>query len=108
MSTQPIHQWSALDIAQAIASRSATCEAVTRACLERIAAREPAVQAWEFLDPDLAIAQARALDRGAAAGPLIGVPVGVKDIIDTVDMPTAYGSPIYAGHRPRRDAACVA
>jgi amidase len=64
--------------------------------------------AWEFLDPDQVIAQARALDRSGRSGPLIGVPFGVKDIIDTCDMPTGYGSPIYAGHRPARDAACVA
>lgn len=66
------------------------------------------MQAWEFLDADLAIAQARALDKSHVSGPLIGVPIGVKDIIDTFDMPTGYGSPIYRGHRPRRDAACVA
>ncbi len=102
------NEWTALEITAAIRDGRATCEAVTRACLERIAEREPQVQAWEFLDPELAIAQARALDRSGASGPLIGVPFGVKDIIDTVDMPTAYGSPIYAGHRPRRDAACVA
>ncbi|MEN3354502.1 MAG: hypothetical protein V7640_2660, partial [Betaproteobacteria bacterium] len=103
-----MHEWSALEITSAIQSGRATCEAVTRACLERIAEREPKVQAWEFLDAELAIAQARALDQRGASGPLIGVPFGVKDIIDTFDMPTAYGSPIYAGHRPQRDAACVA
>jgi Asp-tRNA(Asn)/Glu-tRNA(Gln) amidotransferase A subunit family amidase len=103
-----LHELSALDIVRAIGARETTCEAVTRACLERIAEREAAVGAWAFLDPDLAIAQARALDRSGATGPLIGVPFGVKDIIDTCDMPTAYGSPIYAGHRPTRDAACVA
>jgi amidase len=102
------HELSALEIVHAIGARTTTCEAVTRACLERIAEREPTVGAWEFLDADLAIAQARALDRSGASGPLLGVPFGVKDIIDTFDMPTAYGSPIYAGHRPRRDAACVA
>jgi Asp-tRNA(Asn)/Glu-tRNA(Gln) amidotransferase A subunit family amidase len=103
-----LHEWTAREILAAIDSGRVTCEAVTRACLERIAEREPKVAAWEFLDADLAIAQARALDRSAAKGALIGVPIGVKDIIDTFDMPTAYGSPIYAGHRPRRDAACVA
>ncbi|MGH7555778.1 MAG: amidase, partial [Longimicrobiales bacterium] len=81
---------------------------VTRACLERIDEREPKVAAWEFYDPELAISQARALDKSGASGPLIGVPFGVKDIIDTFDMPTGYGSPIYAGHRPQRDATCVA
>ncbi len=103
-----MHEWSALEITAAIRDGHTTCEAVTRACLERIAEREPGVQAWEFLDADLVIAQARVLDKSGAKGPLIGVPFGVKDIIDTFDMPTAYGSPIYAGHRPRRDAACVA
>jgi Asp-tRNA(Asn)/Glu-tRNA(Gln) amidotransferase A subunit family amidase len=103
-----MHEWTAVEITTAIRSGRATCEAVTRACLEHIAEREPSVLAWEYLDPELAIAQARALDARAATGPLIGVPFGVKDIIDTFDMPTAYGSPIYAGHRPRRDAACVA
>jgi Asp-tRNA(Asn)/Glu-tRNA(Gln) amidotransferase A subunit family amidase len=103
-----LNELSALEITAAIGSGRTTCEAVTRACLERIAEREPKVQAWEFIDPELAIAQARALDTSGASGPLIGVPFGVKDIIDTFDMPTAYGSPIYAGHRPQRDAACVA
>ena len=102
-----MHQWTAVEIAAAVREGRTTCEAVTRACLERIAEREPAVGAWAFLDPDLAITQARALDKSGATGPLIGVPFGVKDIIDTADMPTEFGSPIYAGHRPQRDAACV-
>ncbi|MDB5864331.1 MAG: Aspartyl-tRNA(Asn) amidotransferase subunit Glutamyl-tRNA(Gln) amidotransferase subunit, partial [Betaproteobacteria bacterium] len=106
--SKPINEWSALEITAAIRSGRTTCEAVTRACLERIDEREPKVGAWAFIDADLAIAQARALDRGSASGPLIGVPFGVKDIIDTFDMPTACGSPIYEGHRPQRDASCVA
>jgi Asp-tRNA(Asn)/Glu-tRNA(Gln) amidotransferase A subunit family amidase len=103
-----LNELTAVEITTAIRSGKTTCEAVTRACLERIAEREPRVLAWEFIDADLAIAQARALDSGGASGPLIGVPFGVKDIIDTFDMPTEYGSPIYAGNRPARDAACVA
>ena len=85
-----------------------TCEAVTRACLDRIAARESVVHAWASFDPELALTQARALDRATTRGPLHGVPVGVKDIIDTFDQPTEMGSPIYRGHRPAADAACVA
>lgn len=81
---------------------------MTRACLERIGSREPAVGAWEYLGTGPAIARARELDRGDKRGALTGVPFGVKDIIDTADMPTEYGSPIYAGHRPKSDAACVA
>ena len=85
-----------------------TCEALARASLERIEAREPAVRAWTFLDRERALAEARELDRMPRRGPLHGVPVGLKDIIDTAGMPTEYGSPIYAGHRPRADAACAA
>jgi amidase len=83
-------------------------ERTVRAALERIQAREPEVGAWVWLDPQAALVQARALDAGSPRGPLHGVPVGIKDIIATADMPTAYGSPIYAGHRPAWDAACVA
>jgi amidase len=104
----PLNRLTASEIVQAIAARSTTAEAVARACLDRIAAREPQVQAWQFLDPDLVLREARALDAGGRIGPLQGVPVGMKDIIDTCDMPTEYGTPIHAGHRPRIDAACVA
>jgi Asp-tRNA(Asn)/Glu-tRNA(Gln) amidotransferase A subunit family amidase len=108
MSTSP-SDWSATEIATAIRDGRISCEAVTRACLERIDARESAVQAWQHLDGERALEQARALDSGAQAhGPLHGVPFGAKDIIDTVDMPTAYGSSIHDGHRPGRDAACIA
>ena len=98
----------ASEIAAGVAAGKLTAEAVTRACLDRIAAIEPEVKAWIFLDPELALAQARALDRGPSKGPLHGVPFGLKDIIDTVDMPTGHGSPIYAGNRVARDAAAVA
>jgi amidase len=105
---KPLNQLTASEIVQAIGAGSTTCEAVVRACLERIAEREASVGAWQFLDPDLALAQARALDRRGTAGQIHGAPVGMKDIIDTHDMPTEYGSPIYKGHRPAGDAACVA
>jgi Asp-tRNA(Asn)/Glu-tRNA(Gln) amidotransferase A subunit family amidase len=85
-----------------------TVEAAVSACLERIAAREAEVEAWAYLDPDRAIAAARARDREASRGPLHGLPVGIKDIMDTGDIPTEHGSPIYRGHRPAADAACVA
>src|SRR4029077_12543680 len=66
------------------------------------------VKAWAHLDRGYALAQAKACDAEQPRGPLHGVPVGIKDIIDTADLPTEYGSPIYAGHRPGHDAACVA
>ena len=78
-----------------------------RACLDRIAEREPAVKAWAYLDPALALAQAKAAD-AAKGGVLRGVPIGVKDIIDTYDMPTGHNSPIFDGKVPFGDAACVA
>jgi amidase len=80
-----------------------SARSLVQSCLERIEAREPEVQAWTFLDRDLAFSQVDSSPR-----PLRGVPVGVKDIFDTFDMPTQYGSRIYLGHRPRADSAPVA
>jgi Asp-tRNA(Asn)/Glu-tRNA(Gln) amidotransferase A subunit family amidase len=84
-----------------------TAEALMRACLDRAAARAD-VKAWSWLDPERAIAKAREADRAGRSGPLVGMPIGIKDIIDTVDMPTGHGSPIYANNRPFADAACIA
>ena len=92
----------------ALASGSLTAEALTRACLDRIALREPTVHAFAHLDPGRAIEEARLRDRAPGRGPLHGLPIAVKDIIDTHDMPTQCGSPICEGFRPRADAACVA
>ncbi len=104
-----LHELTATEIVKAIQAGDASCESVARSCLAHIDAREPDVQAWQYLNPDQVLAQARTLDQQAAsAGPLHGVPFGVKDIIDTQDMPTSYGSPIYQGHQPVLDAACVA
>jgi len=106
--TTELNSLSATAIATGVADGTFTAEAVTAACLDHIAAREEAVGAWEFLDPELALTQARGVDAAEVKGPLAGVPVGVKDIIDTHDMPTGMGSPIYDGHRPSADASCVA
>ncbi len=105
---QPLNQLSASEAARRLVTRELTAEQMARACLERIDEREGAVGAWIHLDPEAVLAAARQLDAGPVRGPLHGLPLGVKDLIDTADMPTAYGSPIYAGHRPRVDAACVA
>ena len=105
---RPFHEMSATEIAGKIAAGETTSESVVRDCIARIGARDSVVKAWVNFDPDLALAQARALDRGAKRGPLHGVPIGIKDIIDTFDMPTEMGSPIYRGHRPPADASCVA
>jgi Asp-tRNA(Asn)/Glu-tRNA(Gln) amidotransferase A subunit family amidase len=89
-----------------------TSEAVITACLERSAEGDAEVKAWTFIDRERALAQARAADEqrksGKGVGPLHGIPVGIKDIIDTVDMPTEHGSPVFKGRQPRADAAAVA
>jgi len=90
-----------------LAAGTLTAEALAQACLEQARAGAE-IKAWAWLDPEQALAQARAVDRAGRKGRLAGVPVGVKDIIDTVDMPTEHGSPIYRGNRPFADAACVA
>src|SRR5512132_2502737 len=105
---QKLNELSAREAAQRLQSRDISAVDLARACLARIEARERIVGAWIHLDPDAVLAQARMLDAGPVRGPLHGLPIGVKDIIDTADMPTGCGSPIYAGHRPAADAACVA
>jgi Asp-tRNA(Asn)/Glu-tRNA(Gln) amidotransferase A subunit family amidase len=85
-----------------------TSEALVRSCLERIDSRESQVKAWVYLDRDFALRQARECDRGTNRGPIHGIPFAAKDIMDTADLPTEYGSPIYKGNRPASDAACVA
>ena len=101
-------EWPARELATRMARRELRAETVVQALVERIAASEPGIQAWQHFDAAQALAQARALDAGPARGVLQGLPIGVKDLMDTHDMPTTYGSPIYAGHRPTVDAACVA
>ncbi len=112
MSATDLHTLSAAAAAAAIARGEITSEALVGACLDRIAALEPQVQAWAFLDPERARSQAKAADdarkTGKGIGPLHGVPVGIKDIIDTADMPTEHGSEFYKGNQPDTDAACVA
>jgi Asp-tRNA(Asn)/Glu-tRNA(Gln) amidotransferase A subunit family amidase len=103
-----LNELTVTEIVAKIAAGEMTCEAVTRDCVERIIAREPVVKAWVKFNPELALAQAHALDSEPRRGALHGVPIGIKDVIDTFDMPTEMGSPIYRGHRPTADAACVA
>jgi Asp-tRNA(Asn)/Glu-tRNA(Gln) amidotransferase A subunit family amidase len=98
----------ATEIARRIDSGALTAEAVIRAHLERIDKRDADVLAWTHLAREAALERAKVLDRGPRKGLLHGVPMGVKDIIDSVDQPTTYGSPIYKKHRPLADAATVA
>jgi Asp-tRNA(Asn)/Glu-tRNA(Gln) amidotransferase A subunit family amidase len=83
-------------------------EALVRSCLERIDAMEPSVGAFVRFDRDFVLDQARRIGGEDGQGPLWGLPVGIKDIFDTIDLPTEYGSAIYEGFRPRRDATAVA
>lgn len=102
----------AAEAARRVADGSVASQELVSACLARIRAREPEVQAWAYLDADHALAQARRLDDWRAAGrdigPLHGVPVAIKDIIDTGDMPTCNGTPLNEGRQPKADAAVVA
>ncbi len=97
----------ATEAAAKLRDGSATSLELVEHCLARIAAREPDVHAWAFVDRDIALNQARARDQEQPRSPLHGVPVGIKDIFDTYDMPTAYGSQIYKDHRPVNDTAVV-
>ena len=83
-------------------------EQLTRALLARIAERDPLIRAWSWVDPDHALRQARERDREPRRGPLHGIPFGVKDVLNTRDLPTQHNSPIYENHRPGEDANCVA
>ncbi len=103
-----LNQLTAVEAARRIAAGKLKSEDLVRDCLDRIALREPDIHAWAYLDPELAIKQARAVDRGDLRGLLAGVPVGVKDVINTANIPTECNSPIYKGYRPFADAACVA
>ena len=102
------HRLSAASLARLIESGELTAEAVVRSCLDRIRDRDPVVRAWAWLDPEQALVAARACDRGGRRGLLKGVPFGIKDIFDTSDMPTGYGSPIYTGCRPSFQASAAA
>ncbi len=92
---------------QAIENGQLTSEKLIQACIERIDERESEIHAWTYFDPKRALAAARTSDQAGNKGPIGGIPVGVKDIIDTYDMPTEYGSPIYKGNQPSSDATCV-
>lgn len=101
----------AIEAARRLHEGALSSEELTRACLDRIEALEPSVQAWVHLDPDYALEQACAADArrgsGAPVGPLHGLPVGVKDIFDTRDMPTECGSTLMRARQPNRDARVV-
>lgn len=105
---EPLHRLSAVKLAQLITAGEASPETVTRSFIDAIHEREKEVQAFAWFDADRAIAAARELHLVSRRGPLHGLPVAIKDNIDTADITTSYGSPIFVSHRPVSDAACVA
>jgi Asp-tRNA(Asn)/Glu-tRNA(Gln) amidotransferase A subunit family amidase len=98
----------ASDAAEKLGRGEITSVELVEDCLARIAEREADIHAWAYVDPAAALLQARMRDAEPRRSALHGVPIGIKDIFDTCDMPTAYGSSAYAGHRPANDAAAVA
>jgi Asp-tRNA(Asn)/Glu-tRNA(Gln) amidotransferase A subunit family amidase len=102
----------ATEAAAAISRGTFSIEEYSRACLDRIEAADSDIKAFAHLDREHALAQARALDERRAerrsSGPLYGIPVAIKDIIDTRDYPTELGSPLASGRRPHSDASVVA
>jgi len=111
MGQKDLHLLGAGDAAEMIRDGAVTSTELVQACLERVREVDGQVQAWTFLDPEYALSQARAADEartsGRPIGALHGVPVGLKDIIDTADMPTENGSVLHAGRRPSSDASVV-
>lgn len=105
------HSLSATEAASHIAAGWLSSTQLVKSCLDRIAETDGAIKAWAHVDADHALAQAAALDRrrqaGFATGPLHGIPVGLKDIIDTSDMPTQRGTPIFARRQTDEDARVV-
>ncbi|MBV7498768.1 amidase [Achromobacter sp. ACM05] len=103
-----LNRLGAVEAARKLQRRELTAVQLVRACFARIEQRENTVHAWTALQKQVALDHAETLDRGALRGPLHGLPIGVKDLFDTADLPTRYGSPIYDRHHPGLDAASVA
>lgn len=102
------YELSASEASRLIAARELSCEELARSTLAHVAARDPIVKAWAFVDEDRVIRRARELDKTTPTSPLHGLTFGIKDVIQTADMPTQQNSPLYSGHQSGQDAACVA
>jgi Asp-tRNA(Asn)/Glu-tRNA(Gln) amidotransferase A subunit family amidase len=108
MNSLKLNELDAWQAARLMAKRELRAVDLLHACLDRIAERNDEVHAFTHLDRAHALVQAHALDKGPVRGLLHGLPIGVKDLFDTIDFPTSYGSPVYGAHRPKVDAAAVA
>ncbi|KAK3998160.1 amidase signature domain-containing protein [Cladorrhinum sp. PSN332] len=107
---KPLYTLTASQVLVLIKNNTITVQEYARSLLERTRTRDDLIHAWEHLDPELVLEQAKALDKTPQdkRGPLHGVAVGIQDVMNTKDMPTEFGSPIYRGHRPGSDASAVA
>jgi Asp-tRNA(Asn)/Glu-tRNA(Gln) amidotransferase A subunit family amidase len=109
MTAKPLYSLTATEARDLIKGRSIDAEDLVKSCLWRIESREPNVAAWAYLNADDATSTARAQDRSHVSGGLLqGIPVAFKDVINTSDCPTSYGSHLYRRHQPAEDAVCVA
>jgi amidase len=104
----PLHDLGAAEAVALLRAGRISAEALVSACLERVATEDARIGAFEHLDPAAALDAARRADAERPRPALAGLPVAVKDIIDTADLPTECGSPVHRGRRPGRDATCVA
>lgn len=105
--TQDLYRLHAHTAAAQIRDGKLKPSTLMQAYLERVSEFEPTVGAFEAINTEAALQKASAFDKLTPEGLLFGLPIGVKDLIDTVDMPTTYGSPIYANHQPVADAVCI-
>lgn len=105
---QDLESLSASQAIRALTRREIKATDLLLACLDRIGHRESAIKAWTSLGKENALRRAKELDKGAIKGLLHGLPIGVKDLYDTHDLPTSYGSPIYTNHYPSTDAVSIA
>ncbi|MEO8188517.1 MAG: amidase, partial [Burkholderiaceae bacterium] len=103
----PLNRLPAAQLLRMIASREVTCEMVTHSFVDAVEQREGEVHAFAWFEAERALNSARGFDRGAKSGPLMGLPVAVKDVIDTAGIATERGSAIYSGRVPNADAACI-
>jgi Asp-tRNA(Asn)/Glu-tRNA(Gln) amidotransferase A subunit family amidase len=109
--TTDIKEPTVRECVQYIKEGSLTCESLVQQCLDNIDNTEPQIKAWAYVDAESALERARFLDQrrqhGFPIGSLHGIPVGIKDIVDTATMPTERGSSIYRGRQPDADAAVI-
>ena len=102
------YELTACEAVEQLRKKNLSAVELVTSCLDRIEALDGTIAAWTYVDRDGALARAKAVDATPGDGAMRGVPIGIKDVIETADMPTEYGTPIFAGWKPATDAACVA